>query len=52
MWVRGMRVFCVLERFGRVWGSDFVLCVGQFGACLEIMSVLLFVGQFGAGLGD
>jgi len=42
----------VWERMGRVLGSDFVLCVEQFGACLEIMRVLLCVGQFGAGLGD
>ena len=32
------------------WGSEFVLCVGKFGACLEIMSVLLRVGQIGAVL--
>jgi len=42
----------VCERLGRVCGNDFVLCVGQFGACLDLMSVLLCVGQFGAGLGD
>ena len=22
-----------------IWGSEFVLCVGQFGSCLEIKSV-------------
>ena len=47
-----------------IWGTEFVLCVGQFGACLEIVSVccvwdslerdwgidfVLCVGEFGAG---
>ena len=28
-------LFCVWESFVSVWGSEYVLCVGQFGACLE-----------------
>ena len=29
-----MNLYCVWESLGWVWGSDFVLCVGQFRAGL------------------
>jgi len=28
--VEGVSLFCVWERMVCVWGSEFVLCVGQF----------------------
>ena len=30
----GVSIFCVWDRLLRVWGSEFVLCVGQFGVGL------------------
>ena len=78
----GLSFCCVWESLVRVWrnvfvlcvgqilwdcGSECVLCVGQFGACLEIVSVFcvwdslervwwidfeLCVGEIGAGLGQ
>jgi len=56
----------VWESLGRVWGSEFVLCVGEFGAGLgEFIlccvwesfvsdwgsNYVLCLGQFGTGLG-
>jgi len=35
----GVSVCCVWESLVWVWGSECVLCVGQFGACLEVVSV-------------
>jgi len=57
----------VWERLVWVWGSEFVLCVGEFGAGLgELVfcrvwerfvwvwgsEFVLCVGEFGAGLGE
>jgi len=34
VWVWGSDLRCVWERLGRDCGSEFVLCVGEFGAGL------------------
>ena len=43
-----MSLFCVWESLGRVWGSEFVLCVGELGL-LWGSEFLLFVRQFVVG---
>jgi len=58
---------CVWDSLGRVWGSKFVLCVGEIGCgfggvtfCCVWESlgrfwgseILLCVGQYGVGLGE
>jgi len=44
----GLYLSCVWESLGRVWGSEFVLCVRVFGVRLGNECVLC-VGEFGAG---
>ena len=48
--IGGVSVCCLWESLVWVWGSECVLCVGQFGVCLGSECVL-FVGQFGVCLG-
>ena len=33
-WVGGVRFCCVWEYLDLVWGSEYLLCVGQIGLCL------------------
>jgi len=47
----GVSFCCVWESLGRVLGSDFVLCVGEFGAGLG-SDFVVCVGEFWAGLGE
>jgi len=47
----GLIFCCVWESLGLDWGSDFVLCVRDFGVGLGNDCVLC-VGEFKAGLGD
>jgi len=47
----GLIFCCVWESLGRDWGSDFVLCVRDFGVGLGNECVLC-VGEFKAGLGN
>ena len=62
-----MSLCCVWDSLLFVCGNEFVLCVGQFGACLERVILcclwdslgrvwgidfVLCVGEFGAGLGE
>ena len=42
---------CVWEGLRRVWGSEFVLCVREFGVSLG-KDYVLCVGEIGAGLGE
>ena len=44
----GLILSCVWESLGRVWGSEFVLCVRDFGVGLGNVC-LLCVGEIGAG---
>ena len=44
----GLYLSCVRESLGRVWGSEFVLCVRVFVVGLGNECVLC-VGEFGAG---
>ena len=46
-----MSVCCVWEKLCRVWGSEFVLFVREFGVSLENECVLC-VGEIGAGLAE
>jgi len=63
----GVSLCCVWESFVSVWGSEYVLCVGQFVAgfggvslccvCESLVWVLgsefvLCVGEYGAGLDE
>jgi len=44
----GVRLCCVWESLGRVWGSEFVLCVREIGVDLGNECVLC-LGEIGAG---
>jgi len=44
----GVRLCCVWDSLGWVWGSEFLLCVREFGVGLGNECVLC-VGEIGAG---
>jgi len=49
--IGGVSLCCVWDSLGRVWGSDFVLCVGAFGVGLG-ECVCAVCGRVWAGLGE
>jgi len=49
--IGGVRICCVWDSLVRVWGSEYVLYVGHFGAGLG-SDFVLCVGQLVVGLGE
>jgi len=48
----GVSLCCVWDSLLFVCGNEFVLCVGQFGACLEIVIVCCVWDSLERVLGD